>query len=145
MSRLEQRDTWAEILRHRDDLTLAELARRFGGTPGQIVAALQRTGFVRGAVGADDDADDLPPELGEAPRVTAAPSRARPSRPAPAPAAPVTPSAGAMAWQVRLRASDGSVVGGVVLASDLASAAAAAVGLGLGEPELVALVGEVRA
>lgn len=59
----EQRDNWSELVRRLDELPLAELARRYGGKPGQIVAALQRTGVVRGTgVSADDD---LPPEAGE--------------------------------------------------------------------------------
>lgn len=59
----EQRDNWSELVRRLDELPLAELARRYGGKPGQIVAALQRTGVVRGSgVSADDD---LPPEAGE--------------------------------------------------------------------------------
>lgn len=64
MANPEQRDNWSDLVRKLDELPLAELARRFGGKPGQIVAALQRTGVVRGGGVAADD--DLPPEAGEA-------------------------------------------------------------------------------
>jgi hypothetical protein len=63
MANPEQRDNWSELVRKLDELPLVELARRYGGKPGQIVAALQRTGVVRGGgVSADDD---LPPDMGE--------------------------------------------------------------------------------
>lgn len=63
MANPEQRDNWSDLVRKLDELPLVELARRYGGKPGQIVAALQRTGVVRGGgVSADDD---LPPEAGE--------------------------------------------------------------------------------
>lgn len=78
MANPEQRDNWSELVRKLDELPLAELARRYGGKPGQIVAALQRTGVVRGGGVSSDD--DLPPEPGEAPKPVAAVA------PAPAPA-----------------------------------------------------------
>ncbi|MCB9680898.1 MAG: hypothetical protein H6733_05440 [Alphaproteobacteria bacterium] len=43
MSDLESRDVWPQIARLADTLPLADLARRFGVSPGEISGALERT------------------------------------------------------------------------------------------------------
>jgi hypothetical protein len=47
MRRLETLDFWPELLELKDELSLRELAARFGVTPGAISAALKRTGIPR--------------------------------------------------------------------------------------------------
>lgn len=60
MGTLESTAAWPEIVRRRDEATLAALAERAGVTPGEVAAALERSGVL---VHGPDDA--LPPEPGE--------------------------------------------------------------------------------
>ncbi len=63
MQNLETQDWWPELLRHKDTLSLKQLAERFGTTAGAISAALRRVGDGRSVPSKTDD-DDLPPEAG---------------------------------------------------------------------------------
>jgi hypothetical protein len=62
MSGLESQSFWPEIVRLKDELSLAELARRFGTTPGALSAAFERTAAAHPEA---DGGDDLPPEPGD--------------------------------------------------------------------------------
>lgn len=47
MRKLESHDWWPELVAEKDNLSLRELAERFGATPGAISAALKRQGISR--------------------------------------------------------------------------------------------------
>ncbi|MED5369910.1 MAG: hypothetical protein VX899_02755 [Myxococcota bacterium] len=47
MKRLEDQDWWQELLSVKDEMSLRELAARFGSTPGSINKALKRNGIER--------------------------------------------------------------------------------------------------
>lgn len=65
MVNLEDQDSWPTIVKLKDSLTLMEIARRFGTTPGAVSAAFKRTGTSRAIAAAG--VDDLPPEPGDDP------------------------------------------------------------------------------
>lgn len=62
MSQPDASEQWSEIVRLKDEMSLASLSARFGYTPGELAAALKRTGAL--AV-RRPGADDLPPEPGD--------------------------------------------------------------------------------
>lgn len=69
MRRLESFDWWPELIEEKDQLSLRELASKYGVTPGAISAALKREGISRRAAppgprGSRDADDGLPPEKG---------------------------------------------------------------------------------
>lgn len=69
MRRLESFDWWPELIEEKDQLSLRELASKYGVTPGAISAALKREGVSRRAAppgprGSRDADDGLPPEKG---------------------------------------------------------------------------------
>jgi len=91
MRRLETHEWWADLVALKDDLSLRELAERFGVTAGAISAALKREGIGRTPAPPGPRAhrkkhskpateEDLPPEPGEVPRA----GRRRIVRPDPA-------------------------------------------------------------
>jgi hypothetical protein len=91
MRRLETHDWWSDLVALKDDLSLRELAEKFGVTAGAISAALKREGIGRTPAppgprahrkkrGASIGEEELPPEPGEVPRT----ARRRIVRPDPA-------------------------------------------------------------
>lgn len=76
MRRLETFDWWPQLVALKDELSLRELAERFGVTPGAISAALKREGVMRQPAppgprvhrrrrSRKGSEEDLPPEAGE--------------------------------------------------------------------------------
>ena len=70
MRKIETHDWWDELVRLKDQLSLRELAERFGVTPGAISAAFARAGLSRrpappGPRARRAAGDRLPPEPGE--------------------------------------------------------------------------------
>jgi hypothetical protein len=63
MMNLEDRESWPDILRCKDTLSLREISLRFGVSPGEISAAFKRAGVARVPVIGASDA--LPPEPGD--------------------------------------------------------------------------------
>lgn len=47
MKKLETQPYWAELVSHKDELSLRELSERFGATPGAIMNAFRRNGIKR--------------------------------------------------------------------------------------------------
>ncbi len=89
MRRLETYDWWPELVAKKDELSLRELAERFGVTPGAISAAFKRTGTQRRpappgprALRKRRSGGKLPPEAGDAVKAGEAP-RGGPPKPRP--------------------------------------------------------------
>jgi hypothetical protein len=68
MRKIETNDWWPQLVALKDELSLRELAERFGVTPGAVTAALKRNGIQREAAPPGPRSrrkQSLPPEPGE--------------------------------------------------------------------------------